>query len=111
MSVRELIESYRREIRDSDLQPHRAAELLTKLTALLGNVLQEIREADMDYAKVLLALLDSEEKANHATIRSKTTPEYSRAQEAKHAHTVVMELIRSLKTVLKAQTDEMKAMR
>ncbi len=36
-----------REIRETaDLQPERAAELLNRLAALLGNINDEIREAD-----------------------------------------------------------------
>jgi len=111
LSIRDLIDSYRREIRDEDLTPERAADVLTKLTALLGNVLTEIREADMDYAKVLISYLDTEEAANRATIRAHTTPAYTRAQEAKHTHVVVVELIRSLRQVLRTQSEEMRLTR
>jgi regulator of sirC expression with transglutaminase-like and TPR domain len=111
LSVRDLIEEMRRELRDEDVSPARSAEILQRLTALLGNVLGEIREADMAYAHVLLTHLDSEEAANRARIRAQTTPEYSRAREAKDTHAVVMEMIRSLKIVLKAQTEEMRMTR
>lgn len=111
MTVRDLIETIRREVRDSDLSPTRAAECLTKLTALLGNCLQEIREADMAFNVVLLSHLDSEEAANRAKIRAQTTPEYQRAREARDTKDVVLEMIRSLKVVLKTQTEEMKLSR
>lgn len=110
-SVRDLIESYRREIRDTDLVPERAADLCAKLTALLGNVLGEIRDAEMAYNKVLLGLLDSEEKANHAKIRAQVTPEYQRWKEAKDAHTVTQELIRSLRQILRTTAEEMRLSR
>lgn len=111
MSVRELIETYRRELRDEDVPPLRVAELLQKLTALLGNVLEEIREAEAAFNLVLLQYLDSDEAANRATIRAKTTPEYARAREAQDAQKVLMELVRSLKTVLRAQQEEMRLTR
>ena len=47
MTVREMVKQIQREVRDAaDLQPDRAADLLTKLTALLGNISDEIRIAD-----------------------------------------------------------------
>jgi regulator of sirC expression with transglutaminase-like and TPR domain len=111
MSVRELIESYRRELRDEDLSPNRAAEVLQRLTALLGNVLSEIREAEAAYNLVLLTALDADEAANRATIRAKTTPEYARSREAQDTQKVLVEMIRSLKVVLKSQQEEMRLTR
>lgn len=111
MSVRELIRDMQREIRDSDLQPDRAAELLTKLAALFGNVNDEIREADLDYARVLLQHLESEAVANRAKIRAETTPAYLRKREARDARELLLELIRSLKYFLKAKADEMQLSR
>ena len=111
MSVRELIEEMRRELRDEDVPPARAAEILQRLTALLGNVLQEIRESEAEFNGVLLKFLDSDEAANRATIRAKHTPEYARAREAKDTLTVVTELIRSLKVILKAIETEMRLTR
>jgi hypothetical protein len=77
-----MIEQLRREVRDTDLPPTRAAEVLSKLTALMGNVLEEIRDAEMLYNRVLLAHLDSDEAANRAKIRAQVTPEYTRANDA-----------------------------
>lgn len=111
MSVRELIKAMQREVRDTDLQPDRAAELLTKLSALIGNTNDEIREADMDYHVVLLKHYEGEEAANRAKIRAQTTPEYLRAREAKDTKELVLEMTRSLKYFLKAKEDELKAMR
>lgn len=111
MSVRDLIENIRREVRDTDLQPTRAAELLTKLTALMGNVLSEINDAEMAYNRVLLDLLDQEKKANRAKIRAATTPEYSRAKQAKDTQVVVVEMIRSLRQILRTQAEEMRMTR
>lgn len=111
MTVRELIRSAQREIRDTDLQPDRAAELLMKLTALMGNCNDEIREADADYATVLLSFLQSDEAANRAKIRAETTPAYQRKREARDTKELVVELCRSLKYLLKAKEEEMRLTR
>lgn len=111
MTVRDLVRQAARDIRDGDLTPEQATSLLAQMTSLLGFVLEEIREADMAYANVLLTHLNGEEAANRAKIRAQTTPEYARAREAKDTHSVLVELIRSLKTILKAQTEEMRLTR
>lgn len=111
MSVRDLIEEMRRELRDEDVAPQRLAEILQRLSALLGNVLQEIRESEAELNSVILKLLDADEAANRAMIRAKVTPEYARAREAKDTNTVLLEMIRSVKTILKAQTEEMRLTR
>lgn len=110
-TARGLIEAYRLELRDEDLSPSRAAEVLQRLTALLGNVLSEIREAEASYNLVLLNALDTDEAANRATIRAKITPEYARSREAQDTHKVLLEMIRSLKVVLKSQQEEMRLSR
>ena len=99
------------EIRDTDLLPDRAAHLLTMLTALLGNVNDEIREADAAYAGVLLQCLEGEEAANRAKIRAEISPEYQRKREARDTKELVIELVRSLKYFLKAQAEEMRLSR
>jgi uncharacterized protein (DUF1501 family) len=110
-SVRDMIRTIQREIRDTDLQPDRGAELLTKLTALMGNVADEQREADALYAVVLLRHLDSEEAASRAKIRAETTPEYARKREARDVKELAIELVRSLKQYLRTKSDEMRLTR
>lgn len=111
MTVRDLIETIRREVRDTDLQPSRAAELAAKLTALLGNVNAEIREADADYAQELLRCLDTHKSAAQARIVAETTPAFQRKREARDTKEVCLEMARSLKSLVKAYTDEMHANR
>jgi len=106
-TVRGLVKAMQVEIREtSDLQPERASELLNRLTALVGNCNDEIREADAVYANVLLAHLESEEAANRAKIRAETTAEYQRKREARDTKELAIELSRSLKYYLKAKQDE-----
>lgn len=112
-TVRDMIHAIQREVRslEIELTQDRAAELLVRLSALLGNCLEEIREADMAYAEVLLSHLESEEAANRAKIRAQTTQEYRRAREAKDTRELTIELSRSLKYYLKAKAEEWQASR
>ena len=112
MTVRELVKSYQREVQQVvDLSPDRAADLLMKLTALLGNCADEIREADAEYAVTLLHWLDTEAKANRARIRAEISAEYRRRQEARDTKELVVELSRSLKYFLRAKTEELQLSR
>src|SRR5689334_5369313 len=98
MTVRDLVRQMQQEIRNtSDLLPTRAAELLLKLTALMGNVNDEIRQADHAYAVVLLRFLEADEAANRAKIRAETSLEYVRRREARDTKELLVELVRSLK--------------
>lgn len=106
MTVRELVKSFQLEIRDAELLPDRAAELLMQLASLVGNVNDEIREADAEYAGLLLRCLESEEKANRARIRAETSAEYRRKREARDTKELITELVRSLKYYLRAKQDE-----
>lgn len=112
ITVRGMVRLIQVEVRDtSDLQPDRAAELVTKLSALIGNCNDEIRTADAEYAAVLLALLESEEAANRAKIRAETTPAYARKREARDTKELAVELTRSLKYFLRSKEEEMRLSR
>lgn len=112
MTIRALVLSLQQEVRDTaDLSPSRAAEILLKLTALLGNVNDEIRLADHGYAIVLLRFLEADEAANRAKIRAETSTEYLRRREARDTKELVVELIRSLKYQLRAVEEEMRLSR
>jgi hypothetical protein len=111
MTVRDLLKTALKEIRQGDLTPGRASDLLAELTSLLSTVLEEIRQAEADYNSVLLGCLDKDEAANRAKIRAKTTPEYARAREAQDARVVIIENIHSLKIILRALTEEMRLTR
>jgi hypothetical protein len=109
-TIRSLIADMQREIRDTDLQPDRAAELLTRLSALYGNVLDEIRAADMEYAQVLLTALNGDEAASRAKIRAEISPQYQRKREAHDTEKLVQELNRALKYFLRAKEAELREM-
>ena len=105
--IRDQIKKIQNEVKDAkDLFPARASELLMTLSALLGNVNDEIRDAEMAYNKVLLGFLDSNEKANRAKIRADISDENARRIEARNTKELAIELMRSLKYFLKAREDE-----
>lgn len=111
MTIRELVRQMQIEIRDTDIQPDRSAQLLLKLTAILGNCADEIRQADHAYAVVLLRFLEADEAANRAKIRAETSLEYLRRREARDTRELVVELVRSLKYQLRASEEEMRLAR
>jgi hypothetical protein len=96
------------DLRRGDVSPEDAREHLLTLSAIYGNCLQESIEADMAYNAVLLAQLDSAEKANRATIRAQSTPEYQRVREAKAVEKLVLTMTQSLKKVLASHMEDMK---
>lgn len=107
-----MVRAAQAEIRDTeDLLPDRAAALLNLLSSLIGNVNDEIRQADAAYAVKLLDCLNSSEKANRAKILAETSPEYDRKRQARDTKELVLELARSLKYFLKAKSDELQLAR
>ena len=109
-TIREMVRDIQKEVRDTpDLLPDRAAALATRLSALLGNVNDEIRAADAAYAATLLSLLESEKAANRARIRAEMTPEYARKREARDTKELAVELIRTLKYFMRAKEQEYEA--
>jgi len=111
MTVRQMVEEIQKEIRTTpDLLPDRAAELLNKLSALTGNIADEIRQADVSYNRVLLEFLSHEEKANRAKIHSEVTPEYERKRIARDTYKLADELIKSLKYYLRVKEEEYRKM-
>ena len=106
MNLREMVKMRNEEIARGDLQPPRAAELLTEFSALMGNCNDEIRKRDVEYNKVLLQFLESEEKANRAKIKAECSPEYLTKREARDTKEIILESIRSLKYYLRAKSEE-----
>jgi len=107
-----MIGQIQREVRDTpDLLPSRAAELLTKLTALIGNCNDEIRESDHAYAVVLLQFLATDEAANRAKIRAETSMQFLRKREARDTKELCVELVRSLKYFMRSKEEELRLSR
>ena len=111
MTIRERVRGIQANLRDGALTPDMARESLVVLTALLGNVNDEQRAADHDYKVILLECLRSEEKANRARMVAETSPQYTRAREAKDTGTLVVEMIRSCRAYLRSLDEEMRLAR
>ena len=108
-SIRELVKERQVEVKSTDLQIGRASEILKELSAIIGNCNDEIRVADVEYSRVLLAYYETEEKANRAKIKAEVTPEYIRRREARDTKELVIEMINSLKYFLRAKSEEYRA--
>jgi hypothetical protein len=108
MTIRDTIKLFQAEVRDTDLMPERAAEILAKSSALFGNINDTIRERGMIYNKKLLEVLDSEKSVAKAKVIAETTEEYNSYLEAKNTKEALLELIRSLKYFLRAKEEEFK---
>ena len=96
------------EIARGNLMPARAAEILTELSALLGNISEEITQRDYEYNLVLLQFLENEAKANRAKIKAEVSKEYLAKRRAYNTRDLAIELIRSLKYFLRASEQEYK---
>lgn len=105
-TITEMVKEYQSEIANGNLSPVRGAEILTVLSALSGNINDEIIKRDYEYNLVLLEYLDSEQKANRAKIKAETTPEYISKKQAYNLKELNTEMIRGLKYLLKAYEDE-----
>jgi hypothetical protein len=111
MSVRELVKAIQVELRGGDVVPSRARELLMTLTSLYGNCLQEVTSTKQAYTAMLSKCLDEEKKANRARIRAEQSDEFKAWEVAKNTESIVLEMVRSLKTVIKSIEEEMRLAR
>jgi len=108
-TVRELIGGIQRTVREStDLPPTQASDLLNKLTALLGNVLTEVREREMVYRVYYADCRKRYEKANAAKIEAEASPQYAAWREAKDTQVLTEQLIVSLRASVRLHTEEMR---
>jgi hypothetical protein len=108
MTVREMVKALQVEVRNGDLTPGRASEILNELAALFGNCKDAIRKADADYATVYASALVTEGKANRARIVAETTQEFQDRQEARDTLALVEQLIGALKYFLRSAEAEMR---
>jgi len=111
MTIRERVKAINTELRDGDVTPQMAREHLVTLTALMGNIHDEVRDSELDYKQVLLSALQSELKANRARMVAECSPEYRRHREAKDTATQVQELIRTCRAYLRSLDEEMRLQR
>ena len=111
MTVREMVKAIQHEVRAGGLTPLRAADLQAQLSALHGNISEEMTAADCEYADVLLTYMKSEAKANRAKIAAETSPQYRRKREAKDTLKLGEAMSTALRALVRAQTEEMRMTR
>jgi hypothetical protein len=101
-----IIKSLQDEILQGELTPQRASEILVNISALLGNFNDDIRKADIAFNRILLDCYNKEAKANRAKILAETTPEYEAKRIARDIKDLAIELIGSLKYLIRSQGQE-----
>ena len=108
-TIRQLVSEYQNIIGSkNDLPPQKAAKILVEISALLGNINDQILLTDIAYNHKLKECYDNEEKANRAKILAETSDEYVNAREAKNTEKLTLEMIRSLKYYLRSKESEYK---
>lgn len=107
-TIREIINNYRnRLINASQLTPKEASETIVELSALMGNITEEIQKREFDYNTALLELLKKEKMTvARAKIEAQVSAEYGELQTAKGQKEMTLELIRSLKYLLRIMESE-----
>lgn len=108
MTIRDLLKKRQFELKDGDLPPSRAAEILVELSSLYGNVLDEVTNREMEFNKVMQENLLEHKAATKARIAAETTDEYRSLLIAKNAEKLCVEMTRSLKYYLKSKEQEYK---
>ena len=106
ITIRERVMNIQNEILAGNLLPARTSEMLVELSAIFGNINDEIRIRDVEYNKVLLHFYETEEKANRAKIMAETSEEYNAKRVARDTKELTVELIRSLKYFLRSSEEE-----
>jgi hypothetical protein len=110
-SLYERISGIQKTLAEGALTPDLARESLVTLTALLGNVNDEVRRTDHDYKLVLLGCMKGQKAAARAKIEAETSQQYLRAREASDTADLVLEMIRSLKKYMESLSNEMRLQR
>ena len=106
MSIRERIKAIQTEMLRGEINPHRAADVLVQLSALLGNLTTEIAAATHDYAVVRRTLFRESGKAAHAKIEGEATEEYARKFAAEAIKGDTQELMNALKILIREAMGE-----
>lgn len=108
MTIREMIAEIQKEVRDTDLSPGRASELLNQLSALLGNVNDEVINRQMEYGQYVFDLSEKLEfkVVSKAKLKGETSSLYKDLLIAKSTKELVESMIGSLKYYLRSKEHE-----
>lgn len=106
MTLYERIQTIQAQLADGALTPDLARESLVKLTSLLGNINDLVRQTDHEYKLVLLGCMKGQKAAARARIEAETTTQYQAARQASDTADLVIEMIRSLKKYMESLSNE-----
>ena len=106
MTLRAQIDAIQVQALSGNLTPVTASLAALEASALLGNCLEEVRETEVAFHRLLLGYLDAGEPLNRAQIRAKTSAEYQRLREAQNLHAMLLEVYRGLKGYARAAGEE-----
>jgi hypothetical protein len=103
-----MIDEYRSRLLSSkDMHGDEASQILVELSALVGNVNEEIVVREMAYHRLLNDILSTPNMTSAAAkIRANASEEYEAWLRAKNSLTTIMEMIRGLKYRLKSLDEE-----
>lgn len=110
-TITEQINAYRNEILNKNPGASRLAEILVQLSALSGNVADEIIEREYEYSEVYNLATDLTENnkpisAAKAEIKAMVSKEYLAYQKAKAVGKMVDQMIGSIKYLIKVKENE-----
>jgi hypothetical protein len=111
MSIRERIKAIERQLLPGDVPPSTARHALMTLTALLGPVLDEVREAEREYRHVLSNRMQQVKTKSAAEIQAQTSDEYQRYRVADDAKDLVEQMIITCRGYLRSVDEEVRLAR
>jgi len=106
-TIRIIIDEKRNEIKKANnLYPQRASEIIVELSALIGNINDELLKRQMAFNEKKMFYLAKIKSVAKADVEAQCTEEYRQYQEAKGYRELITEMIRGLKYYLRAVEDE-----
>lgn len=111
MTVRERLKAIERVLLPGNVPPEIARQSLMTLTALLGPVLDEVRESERDYRHVLADKMTEAKTKAAAEIQAMTTQEYDRYRQAEDAQKLVGQMMVTCRGYLRSLDEEMRLAR
>ena len=111
MTVRDRVAAIQRRVLTEAVTPKLASEMESQLSALLGYILHAVTDAQIAFNETLMECYAREAKANRARILAETTPQFRALREAKDAHAMAVEMIRSLRQMQRMYSEEMRLQR
>lgn len=108
MTIRERIAQIAAELAPGDALPALVRTSEMQLSALLPNIGQARRSAEMAYRRTLADMRRQHEKANRAQIEAEATDEYARLLDAKGVEHEVEQLIITCRGHLRSLDTEMR---